>query len=60
MEAAFNAFDPDLYVAIIHSKPEQPIDNTARPDEEPSTQRGYHFKPLDLEECNPVISTIAS
>ncbi|KAG5793277.1 hypothetical protein H9Q69_007677 [Fusarium xylarioides] len=60
MEAAFNAFDPDLYVATLHSRPEKPIDNTARPDEESATQRGYHFEPLNLEERDPDISTIAS
>ncbi|KAG5793259.1 hypothetical protein H9Q69_007704 [Fusarium xylarioides] len=60
MDAAFNAFDPDLYVATLHSQPEQPIDNTARPNEKPSQQRGYHFKPLDLKERDPDISTIAS
>ncbi|KAG5765226.1 hypothetical protein H9Q72_006695, partial [Fusarium xylarioides] len=60
MDAAFNAYDPDLYIYTQHSKLEQPIDNTARPNNKPSTQRGYHFKPLELHERDPVISTITS
>ncbi|KAG5753082.1 hypothetical protein H9Q70_004257 [Fusarium xylarioides] len=60
MDAAFNAYNPNLYVATQHSQPKQPIDNTARPKLKPSQQRGYHFEPLDLEERDPDISTIAS
>ncbi|KAG5786530.1 hypothetical protein H9Q69_014374 [Fusarium xylarioides] len=60
MDATFNAYDPDLYVYTQHSKLEQPINNTAQPKNKPSTQRGYHFEPLELHERDPVISTITS
>ncbi|KAG5765966.1 hypothetical protein H9Q72_005948 [Fusarium xylarioides] len=60
MEAAFNAFDPDLYVATLHSQLEQPIDNTARPNKKPNQRKGHHFEPLHLEERDPVITSEAT
>ncbi|KAH0528214.1 hypothetical protein TsFJ059_003105 [Trichoderma semiorbis] len=54
-----NEFDDELDVRLDNCQIEQPADsNTVRPNFDPEPSQGRHFKPLQIQQRNPVINAL--